>query len=268
MKLIDLDNNTRAPANHTSKGDQPKWELGGKWYKADHLGYEALSEVLVSRLLEHSNATGYVSYAPVMICADGKRLCGCVSRNFRGKDEALIPLEKLHRAYTGRGLASELSGMPEVSDRVKYTVEFVESKTGFTDFGRYLTLLLELDAFFLNEDRHTNNIAVIVNERTGKFRPCPIFDNGLSLLADVNDYPTHEDIFACIDRVKAKPFSQDFDEQVECAAALYGPQLKFYFSRADVVAAMKDLGEYYTPEYLERALDTITEQMRKYKIYF
>ena len=35
---------------HTSKGDQPKWQRKGKWYRADYMGYEALSEVLISRL--------------------------------------------------------------------------------------------------------------------------------------------------------------------------------------------------------------------------
>ncbi len=33
----------------SSKGNQSKWFSDGNWYKADGLGYEALSEVLVSR---------------------------------------------------------------------------------------------------------------------------------------------------------------------------------------------------------------------------
>ena len=51
---------------HTSKGDQPKWQFDGKWYKADHMGYEALAEVLVSRLLKKSNALNFVEYEPVL----------------------------------------------------------------------------------------------------------------------------------------------------------------------------------------------------------
>ena len=41
---------------HTSKGDQRKWEIDGIWYKADYMGYEGLSELLVSSLLCHIRA--------------------------------------------------------------------------------------------------------------------------------------------------------------------------------------------------------------------
>lgn len=41
----------------------------------------------------------------------------------------------------------------------------MENYTGLKDFGVYLTKILEMDVFFLNEDRHTNNIAVIYDER-------------------------------------------------------------------------------------------------------
>ena len=47
----------------------------------------------------------------------------------------------------------------------RYTVDFIEQTTGLTGVGAYLTMLLELDSFFLNEDRHTNNLAVIRNEK-------------------------------------------------------------------------------------------------------
>ena len=44
--------------------------------------------------------------------------------------------------------------------------EDVGRKTGLTGTGPYLTTVLELDCFFLNEDRHTNNLAVIRNEES------------------------------------------------------------------------------------------------------
>ena len=56
MERIDLTVAVREPIQgHTSKGDQPKWRRGNLWYKADHMGYEALAEVVVSRLLEKTN---------------------------------------------------------------------------------------------------------------------------------------------------------------------------------------------------------------------
>ena len=52
MESIDLNKiPVQETEGHTSKGNQLKWKLGDQWYKADHMGYEGLSEVLVSRLL-------------------------------------------------------------------------------------------------------------------------------------------------------------------------------------------------------------------------
>ena len=68
MERIDLAAAVREPIQgHTSKGDQPKWRRGSLWYKADHMGYEALAEVVVSRLLEKTNVPDFVRYAPVLI---------------------------------------------------------------------------------------------------------------------------------------------------------------------------------------------------------
>ena len=35
--------------------------------------------------------------------------------------------------------------------------------TGLQNFGVYMNKLLTIDAFFLNEDRHMHNIAVLMN---------------------------------------------------------------------------------------------------------
>ncbi len=123
-----------------------------------------LAEVLVSQLLKQSNVSGFAEYEPVLIQYRGKEVPGCVSKSFRAKDEMLVPFERLHRAYKGRGLGSRpWRNDEDPQERIRYTVDFIEQTTGLTDVGAYLTLLLELDAFFLNEDRHTNNLAVIRN---------------------------------------------------------------------------------------------------------
>ncbi len=269
MHKINLDAITQEPIQgHSSKGDQPKWQLGGKWYKADHMGYEALAEVLISRMLKRSNITNFVEYEPVLIQYQEKEVPGCVSRSFRGKDEMLVPLERLHRAYKGQGLASVLGGIADPQERIRYTVDFVERTTGLTGVGPYLTLLLELDSFFLNEDRHTNNLAVIRNEKTLEFRLCPIFDNGLALLSDLNGYPLEKDMYDCIGSVRAKPFDLDFDAQVEAAEELYGLQLKFQFNRYDIPKELEGLEGLYPQETLGRVERVLYEQMRKYQIYF
>lgn len=247
MNIINLDAVEREPLQgHTSKGDQPKWQMGGKWYKADHMGYEALAEVLISQLLKQSNVPDFVEYEPVQIQYRGKEINGCACKNFRGKDEMLVPFERLHRAYKGQGLAAALGGINEPQERIRYTADFVGRTTGLTGAGEYLTLLLELDSFFLNEDRHTNNLAVIRNEKTKGFRFCPIFDNGLALLSDLHDYPLEKDVYDCMGGVCAKPFDVSFDVQVEAAEELYGSQLKFSFARRDIPRTLDAVRELYS----------------------
>lgn len=268
MDIINLDAVEQEPIQgHTSKGDQPKWQLDGKWYKADHMGYEALAEVLISQLLKQSNVPDFVEYKPVLIQYQGKEIPGCVSKNFRRKDEMLVPFERLHRAYKGQGLAAALGGINEPQERIRYTVDFIEQTTGLTGVGEYLTFLLELDSFFLNEDRHTNNLAVIRNEKTKEFRLCPIFDNGLALLSDLNDYPLDKDVYDCIRRVRAKPFDMDFDVQVEATEELYGSQLKFSFARHDISKMLDAVRELYSSTVIARVEQTVYEQMRKYPVY-
>lgn len=48
--------------------------------------------------------------------------------------------------------------------------------------------------------------------KNGTFRECPIFDNGAALFSDMkHDYPLSLSVDECISRIKAKPFSADFD---------------------------------------------------------
>lgn len=268
MKQIILDDAALVPAaGHTSKGDQPKWQIGSQWYKADHMGYEALVECLVSSLLKKTNLQDFVSYEPIQILYRGRTLCGCVSKNFRGKDEMLVPLERLHRAYHGHGLAEAIAALPETTDRIRYTVDFVESVTGLTGFGPYLSVILELDCLFLNEDRHTNNLAVLRNEETGDFRLCPVFDNGLALLSDLHDYPLERDLYQCIAAVEAKPFERSFEAQVDAAESLYGMRLELYIQKADITAALADMETLYPRPVLARLEQLLREQLRRYAAY-
>ena len=265
LNRIDLNSVNQEPVTgHTSKGDQPKWHIRDSWYKADHMGTESLSEILISAMLSRSNISDFVTYAPIMISYHDHDLRGCVSQNFRADDEMLVPFERLHRTYQGIGLAKALAAIPDTKEKIRYTVDFVERITKLTDVGPYLTTILELDGFTLNEDRHTNNLAVIRNEKILTYRLCPIFDNGLALLSDLNDYPLEQDVYACIDKVHAKPFSYNFDEQIECAESLYGSHLKFSFKKSDIYTALDGLAGFYPKDILNRAERVILEQMRRW----
>lgn len=259
-----------ANTEHTSKGNQPKWQYQNKWYKADHMGYEALSEVLVSRLLAKSNVQDFVAYEPIIIHSQSDKYMGCVSEDFKGTENSVVSVEALHRAYFGKGLSAALGSIKNTADRIKYTVNMISEKTGLTGVGEYITAILEIDAFFLNEDRHTNNIAFIRREDTKKkgFEFTPVFDNGLSLLSDLNDYPIAKNLYDCISSVKAKPFSTDFDEQLDAAEELFGKQITFRFDKNDIAAALSDMAGFYDKAILDRVEAVIFEQVRKYGYFF
>lgn len=252
---------------HSSKGNQMKWFWEGFWYKADGLGYESLSEVVCSRILLHSSIPGITLYEPVSIRYEGKWYRGCRSGNFKKPEEVLIPIERLYRSYTGGSLAEDIMKITEISARIRFVAEFVTRATGLERFGAYLTAMLEMDAFFLNEDRHTNNIAVLYNEKDKTYRLCPYFDMGMSLCADTHgDYPSDKDCLWCMEQVKAKPFSRDFDEQMDAANELYGRHLRFDITSKQMVQIAEELKDDGYEEYeISRVVGIIRQQARKYQ---
>ena len=157
--------------------------------------------------------------------------------------------------------------MDDAEQRLRFLEEQVERMTGLRGFGLYLNKLLTIDAIFLNEDRHTHNIAVLMNG-AGMFKYCPIFDNGLSLLSDLNDYPLTDDLYTCIERVQAKPFDSDHVEQVTAAEQLYGRQLTFSISHEELRSELNLLSEAYSPDILQRAERVLLEQKRKHSWLF
>lgn len=271
-------------ASHTSKGNQLKWEQDGWWYKADAFGFESLAEVVVSQLLEKSNITEYVKYEPVMISYKGREYRGCRSRNFRGEKEEMIPLERLARSYTGFSLAKQMAHIAEVKERIRYAEELVRNVTGVEGFGAYLTKMLEIDTFFLNEHRHTNNIALLYHRETKEYRFCPFFDMGLSLFSNTREaYPLGRGYEDCYSMITAKPFHRDFDEQLDAAQALYGNYLRFDFAARQIIsesglpALYEDVVErniganlslLYTHEELARVEEVLRYQARKYECLF
>ncbi|MBQ4129676.1 MAG: hypothetical protein IJD68_07925 [Ruminococcus sp.] len=269
MKTIDMTNHDIVKTKATSsKGNQMKWLLNNCWYKQDHMGYEGLSEVVVSQLLKKSDVSGFIEYEPIRIKYNLTDKSGCLSRNFKSDDEIIITLERLYKQHKGRSLASKLSSLSDIEERIKYTVDFIESVTKLKNVGAYFAIMLQLDAFFLNEDRHTNNIAFIYNEKSEEFTFCPYFDFGLSLLADTNDYPLNVENEQCIKHIKAKPFSLDFDEQADIASKLYGDHVKFSFNALDIDNILDSLKDYYEPKIIARVKDLLSAQKRKYNYMF
>ena len=153
-------------------------------------------------------------------------------------------------------------------DKISKTVNNLEHITNLSNIGRYVAILMELDAFFLNEDRHTNNITFLRDDITGEFYFSPYFDFGLSLLSDINDYPLNIRTWINCENVKSKPFSFDFSKQVNAVHKLYGSFVKFYFTEQDVDEIVDSLKDYYEDAILNRVKEVLKSQIKKYDYMF
>lgn len=254
---------------HSSKGNQLKWEKDGVWYKADYTGYEGLSEFVTASLLEHSNLRKeeYVSYELEEIRYRERIFLGAKSNDFLTDDWQIITLERLFKNEFNQSLYEAMWRISDVKDRLLFLVEQTERITGIKDFGPYVTKLLTLDAFFKNEDRHTHNIAVLMNAE-GEYDLCPIFDNGAALLADTKlDYPLTGEVLELMNLVQAKTVSMDFDEQLDAAEELYGQQMYFSFTKQDVDQIVEN-ATFYDADVCERVRTILYQQMRKYTYLF
>lgn len=253
----------------SSKGNQLKWMKDDEWYKADYTGYEGLSEYVVSQLLKRSSLESgeYVIYETTEIAYGSNIFSGCKSENFLRNGWQLITLERLFSDFYGESLYKSVYKIQDYESRLRFLVEQTERITGLKEFGKYMCKLLTIDALFLNEDRHTHNIAVLVNEAKN-YRYCPIFDNGATLLSDTTmDYPMNGNVLELMEKVRAKTFCSSLDEQLDVAEKLYGDTVRFDFARSDVIRILEN-EPFYKEEQKERILEILTQQIRKYQYLF
>lgn len=274
--MIDLfEQDVKTNERQSSKGNQLKWENNRIWYKADYTGYEGLTETVTSRLLSLSDLQPeeYVLYDPVRIRYKDRIYSGAYSHNFLKHGWQIITLERLFQQYFGESLNRAVWSIADPAERLSFLVSQVERITQLTGFGKYMNKVLTVDTVFLNEDRHTHNLAVLMNEN-GDFQYCPIFDNGAGLLADTAmDYPMEIDVYSLISRVKGKTFSTDLEEQMQISEKLYGINLHFYFTGKDVNRILFPDTEdsdicIYSAEIRERVRIILCEQIRKYPYLF
>lgn len=267
--MIELfDEELNMPDRKSSKGNQLKFQRNGIWYKADYLGYEGLAEYTISKLLKYSNLGDeeYVDYDLEKLTYNGQVYNGCKSTDFAGKWQ-LITLERLFLQLYGRGLNSIVYSVSDHTERLKVMVDQVVRATGIEDFGRYMGKVLAVDAIFLNEDRHTHNIAVM-SDYNGNYKLSPIFDNGAGLLSDTRlEYPLGQDYMSLMGKVKPKTFCDSFSEQLEIAEKLYGHTIKFKYGYSEVCNIVNE-ADQYSEEIRKRAIDVIMETRRMYSYMF
>lgn len=238
-------------AETSSKGNQEKWydKDTDKWYKLDQFGYEALAETLTSVLLRKSNIEqdtifSFAQYEMERLKVHGRERTGCSSANFLKAGESIITLSHLFSRSLGGSLKTTLEKLSSDKKRIQYIAEETAKITGLKEFSQYLTLLFEIDALFLNDDRHLNNIAVI--EENGKYSYCPIFDNGAALLSNAQYSPLDIVPKSLIKSAVARPFNTIFTRQMNTARELYGRQLVMpQLTEREITAELNPLLEYY-----------------------
>lgn len=250
-------------AETSSKGNQEKWLDQGKWYKLDQFGYEALAETFTSMLLEYSNIERetpftFTRYQMERLHVHGRERTGCSSENFLGTGESIVTISHLLKQYLGSSLADALGRLSSDKKRMAYLAEATAEITGLEEFPQYLTLLFEIDALVLNDDRHLNNIAVI--EKDGKFKYCPIFDQGAGLLSNMMYCPMHIIPKTLIAEAQARPFHTTFNRQIRTMQGMYGKQLNMpRFTRGELYEMLEPLLPYYAARDRELIADRVCE---------
>jgi len=237
-------------AETASKGNQEKWRDGNRWYKLDQFGYEALAETLISRLLEQSNIEDdtpfrFTRYRMERMNVHGRDRTGCSSESFLAPGQSIITLSHLFKRTGTVPLRDVLARQSSDKKRIQYLAEATAELTDLQEFPQYLTLLFEVDALFLNDDRHLNNIAVL--ENNGQYDYCPIFDNGAGLLSNTQMSPMDIAPKALIAAQRARPFNTTFNRQIGAVRSLYGYQLHMpKLTRDDICEELHPLLPYYS----------------------
>ena len=266
---IDVTTEDRRATATSSKGNQTKWCKDGMWVKADFMGYEGIAECLSSVIAHNTNIGDFAPIVDYFACdgtAEEQVYTGCYSKNFLNAGESCVTTQRLMTFKYGKTLVRHLEKM-STKDRVKTVVDFMLDETAISNFGEWLTCLMEFDALILNEDRHLHNVAVI-RKSDGTYRLMPLFDNGAAFCSDTTkDYPLSMPIQACVRKVKAKPFNTNFNTQISACRELYGEQLRVDLAEQDITSEL--LGSFvgYPQAVRARILSIIRLQLQAWKSY-
>lgn len=214
MRVFNLDADINNVSSTTSKGNQIKWIYNdnGKliYIKADMFGYESIAEVLVSELLHYVEDIDFVDYYICETNYKGKHYFGCYSYNMLKDNQSLISVYRVLDSCVRDQEWVHLNG----KDFLNYVINTIQ-KYCCVDITVDLQKMINLDAITLNEDRHLNNMCLIYDVKEHKYiGMSPIFDNGASLLSDINDYMLIGKISRLMMDVRSKPFSTSFKKQV------------------------------------------------------
>ena len=128
------------------------------------------------------------------------------------EEEELVTFYRLYYNEVGKDLSKVIANMNTMEERIEYVIRFIDQSCGL-NIHAYLSKVLTLDMICLNEDRHLNNLALIM--RGNEFYPAPIFDNGVSLLTANQSVNWNFSIEENVKRVIARPFCGSHEKMVK-----------------------------------------------------
>lgn len=242
-RVFDVTYSNSYVCNSSSKGNQAKWKIDSNFIKQDFLGHESIAEVVSSRLASCIKDFNYIEYNLCSIIYKEIQYHDCcISKNFLKEGSTLY---SLYRLFEIRDMDIEKELKNFSTDVAILKIQKVLNLDDRTveDIGR----MLLFDAIILNEDRHFNNICFIRTEEG--LALSPVFDNGGSLLSDLKYYPLIYGDFKNIISVKSKPFSTNFNKQIEGVLKLGIQPLQIDRSKfnrlVDNLEIPKDYKHYY-----------------------
>ena len=143
---------------------------------------------------------------------------------------------------------------------------FNEPRDWFLEIEKYFDMkiiyqMIVLDAFICNEDRHLNNIEVIISS-DGDYKLAPIFDNGASLLSWHQDNEiTNLSALRKIDG--AKPFRNKHESQLKLVPKGFLPYINLDDFLVDILKENQDIFELL-PKHRAKAIKDFLKIRLKY----
>lgn len=259
-----------------NRGTQPKWEKDNIWYKADDIGYEGMSESIVSDMLKKSNINNYAEYSPVLIRWRHKLYSGCQSENFLHGNEVLLEGNDILKSRNENWNSFNSRFGTDIEGKMREYIKYVKEDTGL-DTTISFCKMMEMDLLTLNADRNGGNIAYI-QEVEGKSRPI-LFDYGRALLTYNIKGSREPDIKKWILEYTPKilfdisgtNFSDEGQKQETAAAerAAGGRRhLLLHYTRKDLEETLAKCSEIYPKEIVDIYRKIVLCQMERYPQYF
>ena len=193
--------------NSSSKGNQEKWYhseqdifIKAAFYYEQQYWNDYLVEIIASQLAQqlHLCNVSVIKQKPCIIQKGKEQVNGVFSKNFRKNEKQVyIPLYRLLKLH---GKEDSIIGFPGKRFEIIRDSLLEYTKLDVTD---YLIVMVILDFLVGNEDRHLNNLGVILENDT--FYQAPLFDFGLGMFEHSLAYK-NKSLQQAIDLMESKPF--------------------------------------------------------------